>query len=119
MVLATALTNFDRFETLKDLHLFVRKLNLKGIHHKTQQPDSGFNTLMQLSMTECQELRDLLNDSQTSQPGDSLPPTDFLSDSQNHPSSPTPLLEALENAVSDTTTSTELTASSKPPGIEF
>lgn len=65
---------------------------------------------MQLSTTECQELKDLLtNDTQDLQSptsllsdelGISLPMSDPPLDSQNYPSSPTPLLEALENAVS-------------------
>lgn len=58
---------------------------------------------MQLSLTECQELRDLLlNDPDVSQSSDHTSDMNFLFDGQHYPSSPTPLLEALENAVSDT-----------------
>lgn len=76
------------FDTIKDLNLFVRKLSLKAIHHKQEPNQSGTNYLMQLSLTECRELRDLL-----------LEDMDDSQMSSTPPSSPTPLLEAAEAAL--------------------
>lgn len=67
------------FNTIKDLNMFVRKLTLTILHHKTTAPPAGISTLMQLSLSECRELRELL-----------------LAESQEPPSSPSPPLEALE-----------------------
>lgn len=74
--------NHDLFDTVKDVNLFVRKLTLKALHHKSTQSPAGVGTLMQLSLTECRDLRNLL-----------------LMDTQEVPSTPTPLLEALEAAL--------------------
>lgn len=70
--------NHDLFTTIKDINLFIRKLTLKALHHKSNQAADGTGALMQLSLVECRELGDLL-----------------LMDSQDVPSTPTPLLEAL------------------------
>lgn len=52
--------NHNLFDTVKDVNLFVRKLMLKVLHHKNIQSPVGVGALMQLSLTECRELRDLL-----------------------------------------------------------
>lgn len=54
------------------------------LHHKAAQGTAETSALMQLSLTECRELREML-----------------LMDSQEVPSSPTPLLEALESLMDD------------------
>lgn len=74
--------NHDLFTTIKDVNLFIRKLTLKALHHKNVQASDGTGALMQLSLVECRELRDLL-----------------LMESQEVPSTPTLLLEALESAI--------------------
>lgn len=58
---------------------------LKSIPHKNGSNQSGINSLMQLSMVECRELRDLLLDE-----------VDTISPPITPPSSPTPLLEAAD-----------------------
>lgn len=80
--------NFDIFETIKDINLFTRKLTLKLLHHKTDQPDTGFNALMQLTQRECKELRELLLEEELF--------------AFTRPSSPSPLLEILESTSSTT-----------------
>lgn len=74
------------FDTIKDLNLFVRKLTLKQLHHKSDQCSTGNSALMQLSLSECRELRDLLFSESQDVPSSST---------QDVPSSPTQLLEAL------------------------
>lgn len=74
---------------IKDLNLFVRKLSLKTIHHKHDSNKTGLNSLMQLSVAECPDLRDLLLDE-----------TNTSSLTATLPSSPTPLLEAAERFLS-------------------
>lgn len=57
----------------------ISLIPLKTLKDKSVQSSAGTSALMQLSISECRELRDLL-----------------LLDPQDIPSSPTPLLEALE-----------------------
>lgn len=77
--------NYYTFDVIKDLNLFVRKFSLKVIHHKNDSNQSGINSLMQLSIVECRELRDLL-----------LNEVDNISLPTSPPSSPTPLLEGAD-----------------------
>lgn len=73
-------SNYNLFDTIKDLNLFTRKLILKCLHHKNHDSSAGLQELMKLSQTDCQALRELL-----------------LEESTDMPSTPTPLLEALES----------------------
>lgn len=43
------MSKHDLFTTTKYLNLFVRKLLLKGLHHKTKDSSSGVQELMKLS----------------------------------------------------------------------
>lgn len=72
-------SDLDVFESTKDVTLFVRKLILRVLHHKTDSNPPCTSALMNLTLTECRELKSLL-----------------LSDSQTCPSSLTPLIEAHE-----------------------
>lgn len=72
-------SSYDIFKTIKDLNLFVHKLNLKILHHKPESSTAGSAALMQLSIAECRELRELL-----------------LTDADEFTSSPSPLIEAME-----------------------
>lgn len=80
------------FTTIKDVNLFVRKLTLKTLHHKNTPTTDGTAALMRLSLSECRQLREF-----------------FLLDSQEAPSTPTPLLEAMEN-ISDASPNEEDTS---------
>lgn len=53
-------TNLDIFKTIFDLNLFVRKLSLRALHHRNEPTNTGVNSVMQLTMKECRELRNLL-----------------------------------------------------------
>lgn len=90
--------NHVLFDTIKDFKLFIRKLTLKAPHHKTDQSPSATSALMQLLLSEFRELRELL-----------------LSDSQDIPSSPTPLLAALEAMVENSTS--EPVPTTDPPPV--
>lgn len=50
----------DNFDTIKDVHLFVRKLNLKALYHKHKAPNTRMEVLQSLSKSECRALKELL-----------------------------------------------------------
>lgn len=50
----------DKFDLSKNLHLFVRKLCLKVLHHKETTPGRKSDPLAILSKCQCRELKDLL-----------------------------------------------------------
>lgn len=41
-------SNYNLFDTVKDINLFIHKLNLKALHHNFNQSTSGTSALMQL-----------------------------------------------------------------------
>lgn len=83
-------SNYHLFETIKDINLFVCKLNLKALHHKPNQPSSSSSASSSL----------------------------LLADSQKAPSTPTPLLVALETCDSTDPTNNSLPLSHSQPNIQ-
>lgn len=77
-------SNLDLLETIKDLNVFVKKLNLKALHHKSQGPTSTVNTLTWLTLSECRDLKNLL----------------LTTESHELTDSPSPIIQAFEEAQS-------------------
>lgn len=50
----------DKFKTITDIHLFVRKLSLKTIFHKQEKPKKGLEVPHSLSKSKCRALKELL-----------------------------------------------------------
>lgn len=50
----------NRFDLIKDVHLFMGKLCLKTIHHKQETSDKGMETLLSHYKSECRSLKEFL-----------------------------------------------------------
>lgn len=74
--------NLKKFESIKDVHLFVKKLSLKTLFHKQVTPNTGMEVLHSLFKSECRASKELLEmeDDFSNTPGLSTPPEPDLID---------------------------------------
>lgn len=65
----------NKFDLINYVHLFVRKLCLKTLHHKQDARNMGMEVLNSLSKSECRALKGLLEseDDLLETPGPSTP----------------------------------------------